>query len=224
MSTYLAINLIILAFPLLASFEKRIAFFKKLPAVLVSIIFVGIPFILWDAVFTSMGVWAFSQEHLLGAKLLGLPIEEILFFVTVPYSCLFVFEAIQYFFKDTKIKINAKLVAGVSLVLALAGLFVAEKTYTSIILLVAAFMLVSLKAFVPWLLESSNYWKFITITFGLFLVFNYFLTAIPIVTYGAFANSGIRVLTIPIEDFFYNFCMLSANLAVYLIAKKKLGI
>jgi len=54
----------------------------------------------------------------------------------------------------------------------------------------------------------------------LFFVFNYLLTSIPIVIYNPYAITNIRILTIPIEDFFYNFSMLFLYLFFYLKSKK----
>jgi hypothetical protein len=60
-----------------------------------------------------------------------------------------------------------------------------------------------------------------------FIIFNYLLTSIPIVSYNANAIWGAdglwngRFFTIPLEDFFYNFSMLSFYLLVYQVFKKK---
>jgi hypothetical protein len=60
-----------------------------------------------------------------------------------------------------------------------------------------------------------------------FMIFNYLLTSIPIVTYAPNAiwgGDGLwngRFFTIPIEDFFYNFSMLSFYLLLYLYFKKR---
>ena len=49
-----------------------------------------------------------------------------------------------------------------------------------------------------------------------FVVFNYLLTSTVIVHYSPEAIWGVRVTTIPLEDFFYNFSMLSFYLAAYI--------
>lgn len=41
-------------------------------------------------------------------------------------------------------------------------------------------------------------------------------------SYGPEFNTGMRILTIPIEDSFFNFSMLTLNLLVYLRAKEKI--
>ena len=65
---YLYLNLFTIFGPLVLSFDRRVAFYKKwaaaLPAVLVSVIF----FVPWDAFFTQIGVWGFTPKYLLGMK------------------------------------------------------------------------------------------------------------------------------------------------------------
>ena len=57
----------------------------------------------------------------------------------------------------------------------------------------------------------------------LFAIFNHVLTSLPVVTYSPQAITGIRAGTIPIEDFFYNFSLLSFYLIIYLFAEKRWG-
>ena len=97
MSVYLFINLCILAIPLCLSFERRIAFYKKWPAVFLSIAIVGIFYILWDIFATWAGHWWFNSRYVSSAEFFFLPFEEILFFVTAPYSCLFIYEVLEFF-------------------------------------------------------------------------------------------------------------------------------
>jgi lycopene cyclase domain-containing protein len=70
------------------------------------------------------------------------------------------------------------------------------------------------------LLESKQYWIWLAICYVPFLIINTVLTALPVVEYNSKAIWGLRVGTIPLEDFFYNYAMLSFYLLVYRIAKK----
>jgi lycopene cyclase domain-containing protein len=55
-----------------------------------------------------------------------------------------------------------------------------------------------------------------------FLLVNSALTALPVVEYDPKAIFGLRVVTIPIEDFFYNYAMLSLYLLFYRRHRKSL--
>ncbi|KXK08090.1 MAG: lycopene cyclase domain-containing protein [Candidatus Dojkabacteria bacterium] len=213
--SYLLLNLIILIGPLLLSFEKRVRYISKIKHVLISIFLVSIPFILWDQYATLNGHWSFSKEHTTGINIGMLPIEEVMFFLTVPFSCLFVYEVINYFFKDKKTKVSAYVFAFVGALLSLIAFTNPDKGYTLIVSTLGSSLFFALAFIRPVLVMKRNYLIFLAVTLVLFLVFNSILTGIPIVSYGADEILGIRIGTIPIEDFVYNSVMLTLYLLVY---------
>ncbi|WP_290056536.1 lycopene cyclase domain-containing protein [Amycolatopsis solani] len=53
-------------------------------------------FLVWDAVAIAAGVWDFAPEFVIGVRApLGIPLEEVLFFVVVPVCGLLTHEAVQ---------------------------------------------------------------------------------------------------------------------------------
>src|SRR5687767_6113258 len=101
MYIYLYLNLLTLFFPLLLSFDKRVAFYKTWPALFPALLINALIFIPWDVFFTQQKIWGFNPEHLLGIYFLGLPLEEILFFITVPYACIFIYECLNVYFGES---------------------------------------------------------------------------------------------------------------------------
>ena len=102
-----------------------------------------------------------------------------------------------------------------SVAFAVVAFFTRHLPYTSTVsIFTAAFFVSSLLVYQK-LIRSKIYWIFISIMFMPFLMVNYFLTSLPVVTYNPEAFSNIRITTIPLEDFFYSFSMLSFNLLVY---------
>ena len=85
--TYLLIHAASLADPLLLSFDKKVAFYKKWRFLFPAMPLPAVLFLIWDEYFTQIGVWSFSEAHTIGVKLGHLPLEEVLFFFTVPYCC-----------------------------------------------------------------------------------------------------------------------------------------
>jgi lycopene cyclase domain-containing protein len=61
-------------------------------AAIVSIFFSGIFFILWDVLATLHGNWAFGWVHTLEMALGNQPVEEILFFICIPFFGLTLWE------------------------------------------------------------------------------------------------------------------------------------
>jgi lycopene cyclase domain-containing protein len=216
MDTYLIINAAIIVIPLLLLFERKVKYYKKLPYVLGSIIPVGIPYILWDIAATRRGDWAFNTDYVTGTSAFGLPIEEILFFITVPFSCIFIYESLSVYLENRIFKLPRTLFIILGLIFVTAGFFFGNQSYTSIVsLFTGAFLIIS-SVFGFGILRSSRYWIYVAITFIPFFIVNYLLTSLPVVTYNPAAISGIRITTIPAEDFLYSFSLLSFYIMIYL--------
>ena len=221
MSTYLLINIAIIFFPLILSFDKNLKFYKKVPYVLQSLAFISTAYIVWDVIATKRGDWAFNPEHLIGINILGLPIEEILFFFTVPYSCIFIYETVCFYIKETKLNLNGKLFLIPAILIIILGTIFYDQNYTfTVSIFVGAFFIGAI-LFNQSLLASRNFWITMLISFLPFLIVNYFLTSIPVVTYNDTAFSGKRFITIPYEDFLYSFSMISLWILFYVLAKEK---
>ena len=220
MSFYLMLDLLIIGFPLLFGFLPPVRYYKRIKALMSAILVVGIPFVVWDIVFTKTGVWAFNPDFVSGVKFASLPVEELLFFVVVPYSCLFILECLNVFFKDRALKVNRKWIYAVAAIILIFGLFFADRLYTVLVAELAALFLILIEKYYKALFASRNFWTYMLIGFGLFFGFNYVLTSLPVVTYSALHISNIRAGTIPVEDFLYNFVLLGAYAAAYSALKK----
>ena len=62
-----------------------------------SIVLMMLIFIPWDIWFTDWSVWQFNSDYIFGVKIFQLPIEEWMFFIIVPFSCVFIHEVLNYF-------------------------------------------------------------------------------------------------------------------------------
>jgi len=221
MINYLIINLLIIIFPLLFSFEKRIRYYKHFKSLFPAIFIVGTYYILWDIVATARGDWWFNHDYVMDLEFAGLPLEEMLFFVTAPYSCIFIYESLQIFVKDRQLSINPRLFIIPAMISAAGGIVFLHQDYTSTVLFSVALFFFMAVFLLPRMLQSLIYWLYIIIVVIPFFVMNYLLTSTPIVLYNSDAIWNIRVTTIPAEDFFYNFGMLSFYLIVYLLFKER---
>ncbi len=59
-----------------------------------SILPVMVVFVLWDIAATGAGHWRFDPEQTLPARVLGLPLEEVGFFLVIPLAGLLTYEAV----------------------------------------------------------------------------------------------------------------------------------
>lgn len=78
--------------PLHRAFHLTLA--RQVRRVALSILPVALVFIAWDVAATRAGHWSFDPEQTLPVRVLGLPLEELAFFVVVPLAGLLTFEAV----------------------------------------------------------------------------------------------------------------------------------
>jgi len=69
----------------------------------------AIPFLIWDYWATLRGHWEFNPKYNMGIYIANLPLEEVLFFFAVPFSCLFLWLVIKEF--DTWESFKKKLIS-----------------------------------------------------------------------------------------------------------------
>jgi lycopene cyclase domain-containing protein len=219
--TYLLINLFSVLIPFLFSFEKRIFFFKKLKALLPAMLITAAFFIMWDHLMTIWNVWQFNSEYLIGYYIWDLPIEEWLFFFTIPYSCVFIYESLNFLVKKDSLSQYAKNISStLAVILIIVVLFNTGKLYTAIKLTLTVFMLVYV------LIENfdfmGKFYRAYLVSLIPFFVVNGLLTSLPVVTYNDSENLGIRIGTIPVEDTIYSLLLLLMNICLYEYFKNRL--
>jgi lycopene cyclase domain len=203
---YLEIDLMI-ALPGLLSclvpFLRRTRDFGSLG---ISIALTALLFIAWDELAVAWGTWAFNGQWVLSFRVGDLPIEEVLFFVVVPFSSLLFYDLLKGRLRG-KFNISRRWIVLSAIVELILALVWRDHSYTWVVLVyLASGTLLSLWLD-PNLLRLQSFWGFVGLTYIPFLVFDYLLTSIPIVIYGRGATLGIRVTTIPVEDFIYSMAM-----------------
>ncbi|SFG80678.1 lycopene cyclase domain-containing protein [Pedobacter insulae] len=207
--TYCLILFFTVVICFIASFDKRLQFNKHFGAFLKAAILVAIPFIAWDMWFTAKGVWWFDLTYTVGITIVGLPLEECLFFICIPFSCVFTYYCFDRFFKlEWADAFSNMIVFAMVIVSILIALLHYDKMYTLVTAVATTITLIYLHfiARVNWIGRATLI--FIVLMLG-FLPVNGILTgtglASPIVNYNPKEFLGIRVLTIPIEDAVYGY-------------------
>ena len=223
---YLALDIFSFLVPFLFSFErKRMHFIQHWKSYFLAIISVGGFFILWDIYFTYQNVWGFNDDYLIGFRLIGMPIEEYLFFLLIPYSSVFIHYALEYFFP--KFILSKKLTQIITIFLftvaSLVAIIYTERIYTLCSFgLFGLLMLFQLNF--QWKYLQRFYVSFIIIYIPFFFVNNALTGAYsekPVVYYDDLENLGIRVGTMPLEDSFYCFTLLYSIVVLFEFLKAR---
>ena len=173
-------------------------------------------FIPWDVIFTINGVWGFNSDYFLGFEIFSLPLEEWLFFICIPFACVFTHYALLLYFPNLKLNKVATKAISISLVLILFILALAnyDKWYT----------LVNFSFAIPltWLVYKYNpqLLQHFLLTFLVMLIPFFIVNGVltgswidnQVVWYNDAENLGIRMGTIPAEDSIYAYSMILMNL------------
>ncbi|MGB1453615.1 MAG: lycopene cyclase domain-containing protein [Crocinitomicaceae bacterium] len=224
MSLYLLLMIFSFGSCLVLSFDRKVAFYKNIRFLGPAILSVAIPFLIWDQIFTDYGIWGFNEDYLQGFYIGKLPIEEVLFFFFIPYCCLFIYEVLIAYFPNASLH---KMTMAFSIFLVLSGVLMALTHLNQWYTLSACSLTVLIVIFV---MKQKYIWypraifAFVVALIPFFVV-NGILTGAateePIVWYNDSHNTGIRLLTIPLEDVFYNFSLLIPIIGIYHFLKTR---
>lgn len=209
---YLWLNLGSFIVPFIFSFHPRLKFYKKWKGLFLGIAIMMTVFIPWDIAFTLNEYWGFNPDYLSGIYLFSLPLEEWLFFICIPYACIFTHYALVELFP--KISLSKKAVTLIYALLLTLLIIVLwynyNHWYTSVNFMYALLVLGLVYNYNAALFQRF-FLSYLVILIPFFIV-NGVLTGTGIeeqvVWYNNAENLGIRMGTIPVEDTIYNLGML----------------
>jgi lycopene cyclase domain-containing protein len=216
---YLTIDILIILFPLLFSFQSKANLLGKWKFIWLAILLPAVFFIVWDEWFTAIGVWSFNTKYLTGIYFFSLPIEEILFFVCVPYACLFIYIVINHFIRKDFLQPYHRTISLVLICfLFTSGILNLNKWYTSSTFILTSGFLFTHIVILKTEYMGRFYFAFIFILIPFFIM-NGILTGTgieePVVKYNDSQNLGLRIGTIPFEDVFYGMALILMNISVF---------
>ncbi len=169
-------------------------------------------FISADILFTEHGVWGFNSRYHSGIIPAGIPLEEWLFFIIIPYASIFTHYVIISYFPNTFLSDRTTRIITFILIACLSVLIVIfhKRIYTAFY---SAFMIMLLLVsfFDSSRLLNRFYITWLVILIPFFLV-NGILTGSfiqgEVVWYNESAISGFRIFTVPFEDIMYGFSLI----------------
>lgn len=218
MSLYLVVELCALAIPLAFSFDRKVAYFRLWPFLIPAILINSVVFIGLDIYFTSRGTWGFNPEYHSDIVIAGLPLEELLFFIIIPYCSLFVHYVFIAYLPETAVSsltsgiISALLV----LLLMISAIISRDQAYTAFYSLLTAAIIIMAWMTFPGML-ARYYLTFLIIMIP-FLLVNSILTGSftdgEVFWYNSADISGIKIFSIPVEDVLFGFSLILLNLII----------
>ena len=219
MSYYLKILFLSTLVPIIFSFHPKVRFYIYYKSIFSATLFASSIYILCDIIFTTMGVWGFNNQFITGIYILNLPIEEILFFLCIPFCCLYTYHLVEkfniLFFKNVNWK---KVNIYIILVVLIVGLINYTKLYTFICFITFSLVLFIVNKSTININFSFFYTTLILVIIP-FLIINGALTGMffdqTVVWYNNNEILGFRIFTIPIEDAFYAHQLILLNLFFY---------
>ncbi len=96
MSKYLIVLAFSVFFPLVFSFYPPLKFWRNPKALIFTLTILVMIFGAWDVFAVWRLHWYFNPEGILGIKIINLPVEEWLFFIVIPFCCIFTWEALKF--------------------------------------------------------------------------------------------------------------------------------
>jgi len=231
--SYILVDLLCLSGPFVLSFHKSVAFYKNFKALLVGLIVMCAVYIPWDILFTHWGIWNFNSKYTLKARWFLLPLEEWLFFIAVPFACVFTFECVRYF-KSTPPSKNFTRIASTIILISCITLICIASIFGLWYTLSASMLCFILLLFHTY--KKSNFLGYLLFAWLIllipFFISNGVLTGLEfykyelintsnvniteaIVRYNNEYNLGIRIWSVPAEDFFYGLAMVLLTVTPY---------
>ncbi|MEN9334810.1 MAG: hypothetical protein RLY35_1990 [Bacteroidota bacterium] len=168
----------------------------------------------------------------------NIPIEEVLFFIATPFSCLFVLECVRYYFPSLSYNCGKKHLHSISLCILFLfvmfalilmvknpdGWYTLSATVTGCIGLLYLYRNRKsdfLQILVTWLILLIPFYVCNGILTGIhfweYPLFNQSKIQIDeaVVLYNNLENSSLRIWSVPAEDFFYGFGFYAIGVSLY---------
>lgn len=223
---YLLVNFLTVIVCFVFSFHPKIKFYLYFRAFAKASLLVAVFFILWDVWFTRTGVWWFNERYILGIYFFHLPLEEVLFFICIPFSCIFTYFCMDRFLRIRVSERIERLVVFFSMFFSLLICSLYPGRLYTLVTFCTTFFTLGMLYFVlrvNWIGKASLVYSILMI--GFFIV-NGVLTGTgltePIVNYNPEELLNVRLLTIPVEDAVYGYEMFLWNVFFFLYFSKSL--
>lgn len=221
MELFLLINVVVILIPVVVSMWKDTFYEIHWTALILSILCSGIFFTLRNYYFINIGVKTYNPEHIIGTTIYGVPIEDMLFFITVPYAFIFIYRWVTKYFQFLEIQQFTYIF---SLTLTITSILLSIIYYNYIYTFLTVSVLAVLNGIVYFGYTPKWYSKFLIaffiVTLHYILIDGIITLTVEnkIVNHAEGSVIGLYFFSIPIEDilgFFLLFLMVTTYYEVF---------
>jgi lycopene cyclase domain-containing protein len=224
--TYLLIDLFTILFPLVFSFHKKLGFVRNWHAFFPACLITAAFFIPCDILFTHLKIWGFNPGYITGYYLANLPVEEVLFFLCIPYACIFTYHCIFQLLRTRLQHRISEAITWLLLCLSLSCIVLFPGHVYTLFTFALLLVLLIISRYVLRIGWLGHFYFTYALLLIPFLIVNGLLTGTglksPIVWYDDRQTMRIRFLTIPLEDIFYGMSLILLNLLIYSFLTKRI--
>lgn len=218
---YLLLDIGTFLCPFLLSFDQKVKYRNLWLSSITASFVIAVPFIIWDSIFTENGFWGFTPDYISGIYIYNLPLEEVLFFIIIPFACTFIYEVCKYFFNGLNMDRFNKVFFFFIPLYALFLILQDDYGHYTVSVVISSSIILT------WLRFNTSY-RFALLAFLIssipFLVVNGALTGgfteQPVVWYNENQKISQRIFSIPMEDVLYSFTLIVSNIIVFEKLKK----
>lgn len=225
MSTFLLINIVVLAIPLILNQRRKNRIGINYLSLLIAIFVNGGLFLIMNYFYYNIGLIDFNYDNLVGLTVFDIPIEYYFFFIVFPYAYIFLYKWTKLYFCHSR---PVRLIYGLSLIFTILCIVLALK-YSDKPYAFRSFLLAGSLNWIIYFGFTPRWYAYFIFSF-LFVSFPYLLidgtmTLLdvgPTTIYHEDGIVGFHVFTLPLEDIFNFFTLFILTITVYEGVTKKL--
>ncbi|MEJ2905500.1 lycopene cyclase domain-containing protein [Pedobacter panaciterrae] len=218
---YLLINLALLLLSFLLTLDKKAnpirSWKPMIPAVLVS----GLFFSVVALIFNQFKVSIFNDEYTVGAHILQLPIEEVLFQFILAFAGLNIYVVLNARFPKNNLERFSLSVSNLLLGVLIAMLFFTHTKLYSVITFSVLFLSLFYVEYVNSLRFMYKFYRAYVVLLIPFCLLYLFIGGLPILTYVFEETIKLKLGVIPFENFFYLMSNLLVSVYLFEVVKSK---
>lgn len=198
--TFLSIDILVFMIPLFFMRDKRFESKRTFNQLIPGLLCIAVLFTVWDLVFSHTLIRTFNPSYVVGFYFLGIPFEEYLLFLLIPFSVTVCYE--YYLCIGPSHESTSKgntLATALAVLFLFVAMFYHDRSYTFYTCLFSSLLL----QFNIYFLKSNflgSYFFVFAVALVPMILIHAVLTSHPVIEYNISAISGVKIGTIPFED------------------------